>query len=674
MTGSRDEKTAAETRARAEQQLLTVPATIDDADLRVVLHELQVHRIELEMQNEELRAAQAEIQRQLERYSKLYDYTPVGYLSMQRDGSISTANLSGAAMLGTPRSLLLQHPFQDWLADESQGVFRTFLEQVFGERGRQSCQLLLKTSGQKRHLHLEAFSVDADTACDVVMVDVSERQQAEETRAQLAAIVESTPDAIFSENADGIITTWNRGAEKVFGYAAPEVIGRPGNILDTPGCRKQQAEIWAQLGAGEALEQYEIDQRRRDGTIIPVSITIAPIRDVTGAVTGISRIARDVSERNKIRNDFKIARDQAERANNAKSRFLAAASHDLRQPLAALSIYVGALKGMTTPTGVPLLNNMANCVDSLSDLLCDLLDLSKLEAGVLIPDTRNFPLSELLQSLVAVHNPEAALKGLHLRLRQPTDNLHVATDPVLFKRLLGNLLANAIRYTWRGGILIACRRSQGKMWLEVWDTGIGIPADKTGVIFEEFRQLDNDDKHRGSGLGLAIVAKTAALLDLQIRVRSRVGKGSMFAVEIPLGSVSPEVRSYLPVFRPLHVALTEDNAEVREALILGLTAIGHRVTAAATGIELFEQLGQNAPDIVISDFRLGGGITGFDVIEDARALFGEELPALLITGDTNPEIMRSMADRGIIVQHKPVKIDTLQACMAQVTNRRQHPR
>jgi CheY-like chemotaxis protein len=268
---------------------------------------------------------------------------------------------------------------------------------------------------------------------------------------------------------------------------------------------------------------------------------------------------------------------------------------------------------------------------------------------------------------VATHAPEAQAKGLALRC-VPSE-LTARTDPVLFGRVLGNFVANAVRYTKTGGVLVGCRRSHGRTWVEVWDTGIGIPANKTAEIFEEFRQLGNDarDRSKGSGLGLAIVTKAAALLGLRIRVRSRPGKGSMFAVEVPLGQTACAEQPRQFTHRPLRIALVEDDVLVVEALIHALAALGHQVVAAATSGELLAGLGRQAPDIVISDYRLADGETGFDAIMAVRTAFGDAVPALLMTGDTDPQLIRRMADRGIRVQHKPVELDALQTCIAELT-------
>jgi CheY-like chemotaxis protein len=313
-----------------------------------------------------------------------------------------------------------------------------------------------------------------------------------------------------------------------------------------------------------------------------------------------------------------------------------------------------------------LLNNMSNCITSLSLLLADLLDISKLEADVVVPNVIDFNAYELLSKLVAVHAPQAHSKGLQLRWRPC--HLFARTDPVLLERMVGNLIANAIRYTDRGGVLVACRKRQGKTWVEVWDSGIGIAKDKTVEIFEEYRQIDPGRAIRvggavGSGLGLAIVAKTAALMGLQVQVRSRLGRGSVFALELPLSTGLPLADLPTPAAHCLRIALVDDNESILDAMCAALQAHGHEVVAATNGLDLMHLLGDDAPDVVVSDFRLQGGETGFDVIADARKVFGLRLAAIIITGDADPEIMHLMTEHGITVQQKPLQMEALLAAL-----------
>ena len=384
-----------------------------------------------------------------------------------------------------------------------------------------------------------------------------------------------------------------------------------------------------------------------------------------GAVVSHNNITtRKLAEAN-----LSSAKAEAEAANHAKSRFLAAASHDLRQPLAALSLYTGMLGQAVKPGQEKLVSHMQNCVDSLSDLLNDLLDISKLDAGVVVPALSDFSMSDLCTSLQTVHEVHAAKKGLQLRCRYGHD-IMLRTDRQIFSRLIGNLIDNALQYTARGGVLFATRRHAGKRWIEVWDTGEGIDQDQIPGIFEEFRQLGDGARNRGSGLGLAIVSRSAALLGLEIRVASRPGRGSMFAIALPegstLASAPPTDRTPFPTASPsFTIGLVEDNPDVLNAMVLGLQNLGHTVFAGTSGAALMEQLGPRAPDVLVSDYRLIAGETALDVIDAARDRFGSHLPAMILTGDTSPEELSHIAARGIAVYLKPVALTALQDYLQQ---------
>ena len=363
-----------------------------------------------------------------------------------------------------------------------------------------------------------------------------------------------------------------------------------------------------------------------------------------------------------------VAKVVAEAANTAKSKFLAAASHDLRQPLSALGIYIRVLADKVAPADQKIVKSMKECVAGLSGLLNDLLDLSKLSAGAAKVSVDHFPIDQLLDNLRSMHQPVAESKGL--RLRCVPAKLIVRTDPVLLQRILGNFIDNALRYTKHGGVVVGCRRRQGKLFVEVWDSGIGIPADKINEIFEEFRQLGDEARTSGSGLGLAIAAKTADLLGLKIQVRSWLGRGSVFAIEIPLGQANTLPASPIrkSPYRSLRIALVEDNHFVQDALTTVMREVGHQVVGASTGDELLGALGALPPDAVVSDYRLPNGITGFDVISALKARFGETLPAIIVSGDTDPALLRDMAGRGIVVLHKPLDLDELLAHIEDMTS------
>lgn len=388
----------------------------------------------------------------------------------------------------------------------------------------------------------------------------------------------------------------------------------------------------------------------------------------------LARLAADTIERKLVEEDLARHADEVaqqvrlvERANEAKSRFLAAASHDLRQPIAALTLYIDTLRAQLGSRHQTILGSMRDCIANLGELLSNLLDISKLDAKVVTPNISDFAVGPLFDALLPVHLPEAREKNL--RLRFVNSRLTAHTDLVLFRRMLGNLIANAVRYTEVGGVLIGCRRRHGKVWVEVWDSGIGIPDDKTEEIFEEFKQLDDGARTHGSGLGLAIVARTAELLGLETRVRSRLGAGSVFAIELPLGEnqVPAPAAPSQPGKHKLCVALVEDNPAVRMALTAALESIGHEVIAAESTRGLLDACAERVPAIVLSDFRLPGGETGLDVIATVRQRHGAHLPALIMTGETDPEFMRTIAEHGVAVIHKPVELAVLNSRLVALT-------
>ncbi len=497
--------------------------------------------------------------------------------------------------------------------------------------------------------------------------DITARKQGEDALRMARLTLDSVSDALMWVDADARIVEVNAAACDMLGYTRKEMLKlhvwdiNPASYIDRDAWPNRFAEL-ARLGT----RKFETIHRSKDGRMIPVEVVTSRIEFSTGSQN--CAFIRDISARKQNEAALVAAAADAEKANNAKSRFLAAASHDLRQPLSALALYVGALHSIAPASCRDVVEHIIACSRSLNELLGDLLDVSKLDAGVVTPTSADFAVDDLLASLVSVNAAEADIKGLHIRRRDC--GLFAYTDRQLYQRILGNLLSNAIRYTEKGGVLIACRMRGGKHWIEVWDTGIGISEKDTAIVFEEFRQVGDSARNRGSGLGLAIVAKSAALLGLQVRLRSRPGRGSLFAIEMP-ASANPGAErppeSTLPT-RSCIIGLVEDNTPLRHALALALETLGHVVFPATGGAELLANLGEQAPDLIISDYRLAQSETGFDVIAAARAAFGEGLPAIIITGDTDPELIRQMNNADVTVQYKPLQIDELALCILQATN------
>ncbi len=473
------------------------------------------------------------------------------------------------------------------------------------------------------------------------------------------AILDNFPFQVWLKGLDSRYLAVNHALAAMHDWpSATSLVGkRFADLVDAASAEKALAQEQEVMASGEShvmeiLLPVRGEQRWFETYKAPIVMD--------GQLIGTVGYARDITERKQIESELLAAKDEAMKANQAKSHFLAAASHDLRQPIFALTLFFGSLKTRLHPHHGELLAKIETCIESLSEMLTGLLDVSKLEAGVIVPTTTDFSVDELLRKLLATHGARAHSAGLRLRWRN--SGLVGHSDPVLLGRIVGNLLDNAIRHTRQGGVLIACRRRDGRHWIEIWDTGIGIAQDKLGFIFQAFSRLDEAAQIRGSGLGLAIVDKTAALLGLQIRVRSQPGRGSLFAIELPLGQRLPPAqqtsRRYLT--QRLRIALVEDDNRVLDALIQVLEDAGHELIVASSGKALIDALGRRAPDIIVSDYRLVGTETGYDVIEISRKIFGNDLPALLITGDTDPALVLSMSRRGIQVLYKPLKFESLQ--------------
>jgi signal transduction histidine kinase/CheY-like chemotaxis protein len=360
---------------------------------------------------------------------------------------------------------------------------------------------------------------------------------------------------------------------------------------------------------------------------------------------------------------------ELERANQARSRLLRAASHDLRQPLHALGLFVAQFgERARDPETRHIAAQAGAAVTALQELLDAILDISRLDAGAISPKVADFPIATLLDHLGSAFAPSAAEKGLRLRI--VPSRLYARSDPVLLGRILLNLAANALRYTQRDGVLIGCRRRGGRVRIEVWDSGIGIAPEQRQAIFQEFYQAaDPQVGGQGLGLGLAITARLAGLLGSRIEVASHLGRGSVFSCEVPRGERPAAPQSPAPVVDAtdtLHGALVlvvDDDALVRDAMQSLLTQWGCAVAVAATGEEAVALLEgrDRPPDALLCDYRLPGSETGIEVIRRLQALAGRAIPAALVSADTAPESLNAVRASGYPLLPKPVAPAKLRA-------------
>ena len=369
--------------------------------------------------------------------------------------------------------------------------------------------------------------------------------------------------------------------------------------------------------------------------------------------------------------DLKMQKERAEQANRAKSTFLASASHDLRQPVHALGLFIGALRSRAMDSQARLLvDHIDNSVSAMDELFAALLDISKLDAGTVKPEMQTLALAPLLARLCRDYIDEAVAKDI--ALRWVDCSLNVQSDPVLLERIIRNLISNAVRYTDTGGVLVGCRRRGASVVLQVLDTGRGVPTDQHSLIFQEFFQIGNAERDRtkGLGLGLAIVKRLTELIDAPLSFRSVVGQGSVFSLILPVSGSAPLMHHI--VGQPTDLApgnklivVIDDERAIQRATESLLTAWGYSVVVAGTGVEAGLHLSAKAkrPDLIICDYRLRGSETGAEVIEQIQRQFDHPIPAMLITGDTAADRIAEAQASGFLLLHKPLANGKLRAAI-----------
>ncbi|MEN8802382.1 MAG: chemotaxis protein CheB [Thiogranum sp.] len=436
-------------------------------------------------------------------------------------------------------------------------------------------------------------------------------------------------------------------------------------------------------GRGE-FNDYEVTQEFPDIGNKTMLLNARMIERLPDQAVSILLAIKDISKQKIAEQAFIGAKNTAEEVNQAKSRFLAAASHDLRQPLQALSLLNRVLTNtVRDPRALEIIEKQTESIVSMGELLDALLNLSKIQAGAVEPVVRGFAVADMLVRLKREFELQAKEKGL--RLHVAPCSVTIRSDPVLLDRIIHIFIANAISYTTEGKVLIGCRRQGSSLRIEVWDTGAGIPADRLESILVEFHQLDNParEKSKGMGLGLAVAKYTARLLGHRIDVRSTLGKGSMFAVEVPMGEMSNPVQTGLTdsdaatVTAPAQtsVLMIDDDAAVLDATCLLLESQGFHVVAATSGAEALSLLasGELQPYCVISDYRLPDGLTGTELIQRIRGTLKRDIPAVVLTGDISPEAMQTLQESGCKILYKPVRTNELVLTVKQMIGKQDRP-
>ena len=480
---------------------------------------------------------------------------------------------------------------------------------------------------------------------------LSERKLAERVQARLAAIVESSDDAILSKDLNGIIQTWNDGASRLFGYRADEVVGRPITLLLPPERIHEEEQILARVRSGQRVEHMETVRVAKDGSLLDISLTVSPVKDRSGRIIGASKVARNITDRKRAESELNAAKEAAEAANRAKSQFLANMSHELRTPMNAIIGMTDLALGEELSLSLrDYLQTSKQSADSLLELLNEILDLSRIEAGGFELEATPFDLARTVEQVIKTLGVRACQKGLELLCDLGSAPTQLVGDPLRLRQVLLNLVTNAVKFTSKGAVVVSAafdslETKEVVLQFAVADTGIGITPEDQARIFTPFTQADASMTRRygGTGLGLTITRRLVELMGGKLWVESEPGKGSIFRFTVRLGLQDDcEKELGLPVLKPvspsalptaiaaalgvqeqdsttivsspaapcdaplrsLRILLAEDTSTNRKLFTTILAKRGHAVHVAHDGQQAVEALEQRDFDVVLMDVQM----------------------------------------------------------------------
>ncbi|MDH4107071.1 MAG: PAS domain S-box protein [Gammaproteobacteria bacterium] len=607
--------------------------------------------------------------------SQILNSSADAMLLVDEAGAILFANRSAAELFGYASDEMIGKAVETLMPESFRKAHQKHRE-AYGRRPRarpliSGLMLLgLRKNGETFELDIALTPLETDQGM-VVATTLREISREDASETYFRNLLESAPDAMIIVDDHGKVAIVNHQAEQMFGYTREEMLGSDIEALLPTRFRERhvghrdaylESPHVRPMGAG-----LELLGRRKDGSEFPVEISLSPVRHSAG--TFVSSVIRDVTRRKQMEAELIAARQAAERANKANTAFLAAASHDLRQPVQALSLLNGALRRtVKDPLARDMLESQQHSLDAMTNLLNSLLDISRLDAGAVEPELEDFPIQRLVDRLSAEFGRQASHKGLVFTSCE-CDCL-VRSDPNLLGEIIQNFVSNAIRYTQKGSVSMSCVPSGSELRIDVRDTGIGIEADQLDAIFKEFHQCKTPGaEQEGFGLGLAIVRRLADLLGHKITVESVPGHGSCFSVHLPLVEGRAPVDGDADILDDEDlvedasgtIILIEDDFAVANAWGLLLEAEGHRVATAQSATEaraIVRHL-DHAPDLVISDFHLIDGSTGVDAVKEIRDEFGFSVPAFIVSGDTSKVVDAARDLENCALMSKPVNTDTL---------------
>jgi PAS domain S-box-containing protein len=574
------------------------------------------------------------------------------------DGTILRANKADLQMLGYTADEYVGRNITEFHVDQE--VIADILKRLKGgEMLENYCARLRRKDGSIREVLINSspYSENGKFVHSRCFTrDVTEQLQIEKTLRHFAAIVETTDDAVVSKDLNGIITSWNRAAERLFGYQAEEVIGKPVSILIPPERPDEEPRILARLRKGERIDHYETVRVRKDGKRFHVSLTVSPIKNAEGKIIGASKIARDISDEKRAQEEIatllaseRVARQEAEIANRSKDEFLAVLSHEMRTPLTAMLGWLTILRGhrLDEETTKHAIETVERNAKAQAQLIEDLVDISRIVGGKLKLEVRPIDIMPVIDAAVDVVRPAAEAKQIQVEVRAASSLPPVSADPARLQQVIWNLLSNAVKFTPKGGAIeVDVRPVESSAEIVVRDNGIGISRDFLPLVFERFRQAESvaTRSHRGMGLGLAIVRHLIELHGGTVTAASEgENKGSVFTIRLPLAAIrySDDPLLHLDHYangghdKPLdgmRILLVEDEPDAKELIALVLTGSGAHVEAVDSAGDALQRMPLFIPHLLLSDIGLPVE-SGYDLIRKVRSLESNmnKVPAIALT-------------------------------------------
>ncbi|MGE5548607.1 MAG: PAS domain S-box protein [Solirubrobacterales bacterium] len=615
-------------------------------------------------------AAQQELLASEVRFRTIFEQAAVGITEVRRDGRLQEVNRRLCEMLGYDREELLGRSFEDITVPAYLDEERRLLAELLA--GQRTCYVIEKQYLRKDRppLWVRVTSSLPDQPGSVhrisIIEDISRQQHA------MAALQEAHAQLQFAlEGARAGLWEWDIAADRI--VWSEEYFRLTG--LDARGPHSLDAWLStldpADRSSAAAVIRTTLERRERR---VKLEFRIRHPSRGTCWLVGLGQVTYGEDGRplkmvglNVEITELKRAEEEAKAANRAKSMFLAAASHDLRQPVQAIVLLNAALfSRLDGHSAQTLVSKIGASLEALQRLLRALLDISRLDAGAVVPEIRDVELGGVLERLQAEYGLMALGRGLTIRAVRTS--AWTRTDPTLLERIARNLIENALRYTERGRILLGCRRRGDSVRLYVIDTGIGIAREHQESVFQEFYQVGNPerDREKGLGLGLSIVSRLCGLLDIRLSLVSQPGKGSCFMLDLPAVRTT---ESLVPDSRPapetaanrFAILVVDDDAMIRNGMAEILADWGCEVLLAGDATEAVGQVSTNGrcPNAILADYRLPGGRTGIEAARAVHRACGREIPAIIITGDTAPDRIAEAKASGFKVMHKPVQPDHL---------------